>query len=131
MYTVLRIVGRPELQSDLGKIMDSINLADSLTAGQRHRGDGIVVDISKSPLWEDHLDSLCTFLAACGSAIAEATKVGAAPTLDVAVWPEDRDEPGRLILVIYFDAEVLATLSALGVRVEVSSYNGETQPASA
>ena len=127
MYTVLRVLGEPDIESDLGQIMAAINLAGSLTAERRQRGDGLVVTISTSPLWEDHLDSLRMFLDACGGAIARATKLGASPTLDVAIEPEDQDSSDRLVLVVYFDPKLLATLSAIGVRVEVTSYNGETQ----
>jgi hypothetical protein len=102
MYTVLRVLGPQDLQSDLAEVMASINHAASSTAQPRHPGDGFVISVSSSPRWEDHLDALHTFLDVCGDGVAQATKLGASPTLDVAVEPEDRDDSGRPFLVIDF-----------------------------
>jgi hypothetical protein len=122
MYTTLRITTDAARQDALLQLGEQMNLKRAgVFSGLRRAGDGFSCEVSSSPSWEAHLQSLRTFLHDFAETIAQACQLGAAVTVDVAIEPEDRSANGAP-LVLSVAPSLLAEMAALGLRWELSVY---------
>ena len=122
MYSVLRATGTPDIQSELGAFVTAINAVRPQLADGRRREDGFTVEISSSESWEEHVRSLSSFVEAFADHVDQVRQIGAMITCDVAVQPEDRNGTDHPDHSVYFETDLLALLSTVGIRIEVTSY---------
>ena len=122
MYTVLRITtdaARREALLQLGEQMNQKRAG--VFSGLRRAGDGFSCEVSSSPSWDAHVQSLHGFLRDFAETIAHAQQMGAAVTVDVAIEPEDHSASGTPF-VLGVSPSLLTEMSALGLRWELSVY---------
>lgn len=122
MYTVLRITTDAARREALQQLGEQMNLKRAgVFSGLRRAGDGFSCEVSSSPSWEVHVQSLRAFLRDFAETIAHAQQMGAAVTVDVAIEPEDRSASSTPFVLAVSPA-LLTEMSALGLRWELSVY---------
>ena len=123
MYSVLRITGSYINMEHIKNIGESMNkILDNTYTGIRKAGDGFSIEISKSDIWNDHVNSVIEKIKLFEKVLIDGRESGINVTFDLAI--ENTDFHSNSVgLFLHESGELISCLNYSKIEMEISIYN--------